>query len=300
MRAKGLNEGDEVIFASHTMVATATSIYYSGGTPVAADCRDDRLIDPDDILRKITPKTRGIMPTQLNGRTCNMDEISKIAEDNNLFIIEDAAQALGSTFKGKAAGTFGIAGMVSFYPAKTLGCFGDGGAVFTNDDEMYQQMLLIRDHGRDPKTGKVLRFGLNSRLDNLQAAILDFKLKSYPQEIERRRTIAQMYQDMLGDLNQILLPPAPNADENHFDIYQNYEIEAEDRDKLKKYLADNNISTIIQWGGAAVHQFEELGFNCKLPRTEEFFKKALLLPMNTTLSDEDVEYIGSCIRAFYS
>ncbi|MEZ4753466.1 MAG: DegT/DnrJ/EryC1/StrS family aminotransferase [Bdellovibrionota bacterium] len=299
LRAKGLNQGDEVIFASHTMVATASSIYYSGGIPVAVDCRDDRLIDPEDILRKITPRTRGIVPTQLNGRTCNMDEINKIATDHKLFIIEDAAQALGSKFKGKSAGTFGSAGMISFYPAKTLGCFGDGGAVFTNDDEMFRQMKLIRDHGRDPATGKVLRFGLNSRLDNLQAAILNFKLKTYPQDLERRRSIARTYQAMLGDLDQLLLPPGPDVDENHYDIYQNYEIEAERRDELKSYLAENGIGTIIQWGGSAVHQFEGLGFKCKLPRTEKFFKGALMLPMNTTLSDDDVEYIGNCVKTFY-
>ena len=299
LRAQGLNQGDEVIFASHTMVATAASIYFSGGTPVAVDCRDDRLIDPEDILRKITPKTKGIVPTQLNGRTCNMDELNKIASDHNLFVIEDAAQALGSKFKGKAAGTFGSAGMISFYPAKTLGCFGDGGAVFTNDDEMFKQMKLIRDHGRDPESGEVVRFGLNSRLDNLQAAILNFKLKRYPEDLERRRSIARKYQEMLGHMEQLLLPPGPDADENHYDIYQNYEIEAENRDELRNYLAENGIGTIIQWGGSAVHQFEGLGFDCKLPRTEKFFEKCLMLPMNTTLSEDDVEYIGNCVKTFY-
>ena len=151
------------------------------------------------------------MPTQLNGRTCNMEAIQSIADKHNLLIIEDASQALGSRFKSKAAGTFGLAAAISFYPAKTLGCLGDGGAVLTNDDQMYRKLSLLRDHGRD-EVGDVAMWGLNSRLDNLQAAILDFKLARYDQEIEQRRKIATLYERLLCGRKELVLPPSPQCD----------------------------------------------------------------------------------------
>jgi dTDP-4-amino-4,6-dideoxygalactose transaminase len=298
LRAAGIGPGDEVIFCSHTMVATASAIYFTGATPVPVDCGSDHLIDPQAVEEAITPRTKVILPTQLNGRTADMDALQSIAEKYNLIIIEDAAQALGSKFKGKCAGTFGLAGVVSFYPAKTLGCLGDGGIVFTNDEEMYRKIKMLRDHGRD-ETGEVVLWGFNSRLDNIQAAILNYKLKFYEREIARRREIARLYHKLLEDVKELLLPPPPDSDPDHFDIYQNYEIEAERRDELREYLSKNGIGTIIQWGGKAVHQFERLGFNVKLPYTEKMFKKCLLLPMNSSLTDDDVYYVANKIREFY-
>ena len=298
LRAAGIGVGDEVIFCSHTMVATASAIYFTGATPIPVDCGTDHLIDPQSIEKFITSRTKAIVPTQLNGRTANMDVLQNIAQKYNLIIIEDAAQALGSKFKGKCAGTFGLAGVVSFYPSKTLGCLGDGGAIFTNDEEIYKKLKMLRDHGKDEK-GEVVIWGFNSRLDNIQAAILNYKLKFYEQEITRRREIARLYHKLLKDIKELLLPPPPNSDPDHFDIYQNYEIEAEERDKLKEYLSKNGIGTIIQWGGKAVHQFEKLGFNVKLPYTEKMFQRCLLLPMNTFLTDDDVYYVANKIREFY-
>jgi dTDP-4-amino-4,6-dideoxygalactose transaminase len=298
LRAAGIGPGDEVIFCSHTMVATASAIYFTGAIPVPVDCGPDHLIDPRAVEEAITPRTKVILPTQLNGRTANMDALQSIAEKYNLIIIEDAAQALGSKFKGKCAGTFGLAGVVSFYPAKTLGCLGDGGIIFTNDDEMYRKLKMLRDHGRDEK-GEIVIWGFNSRLDNIQAAILNYKLKFYDKEIGRRREIARLYYQLLGDVKELLLPPPPDGDPDHFDIYQNYEIEAERREELREYLSKNGIGTIIQWGGKPVHQFEKLGFNVKLPYTEKMFQRCLLLPMNSFLTDEDVCYIANKIREFY-
>ena len=298
LRAAGIGPGDEVIFCSHTMVATASAIYFTGATPIPVECGRDHLIDHQSVEKAITSRTKAIMPTQLNGRTANMDELQSIADKNNLIIVEDAAQALGSKFKGRCAGTFGLAGVVSFYPAKTLGCLGDGGVVFTNDEKIYKKLRMLRDHGRD-ETGEVIIWGFNSRLDNIQAAILNYKLSFYEQEISRRREIAGLYQSLLGDVKEIVLPPAPNSDPEHFDIYQNYEIEAERRDELKEYLSKNGIGTIIQWGGKAVHQWEKLGFNVKLPFTEKMFQRCLLLPMNTSLTDDDVYYVANKIREFY-
>ncbi|MBF0613170.1 MAG: DegT/DnrJ/EryC1/StrS family aminotransferase, partial [Magnetococcales bacterium] len=232
LRAAGIGPGDEVIVPSHTFVASAASIHHVGAKPVLADCGRDHLIDPSSIAKLITAKTRAIMPVQLNGRTANMDPICALADQHGLKIVEDSAQALGSKFKGRFAGTFGVAGTCSFYPSKTLGCFGDGGAVFTNNDKVAEYLHLLRDHGR-AHSGDVVEWGYNSRLDNLQAAILGFKLKHYDQAVARRRQIAARYEDQLHDLDDLLLPPAPDSDPDHFDIYQNYEVESGQRDALR-------------------------------------------------------------------
>ena len=298
LRALKVGPGDEVIMPSHTYIATAASAALLGATPVLVECGPDHMVDPDAIERAITPKTKCIMPVHVNGRTCNMERIMKIAEKHKLPVLEDAAQALGSKFKGKFAGTFGIAGSFSFYPAKVLGCLGDGGALVTNDDWMAEQIFLLRDHGRN-KDGVMVTWGLNSRLDNLNAAVLDAKLKHYPEVIKRRREIATMYQEGLGNLKEITLPPAPSAGD-HFDIYQNYELEADRRDELKKYLADEGVGTIIQWGGTAVHQFKALGFDhVKLPITERMTARFLMLPMNMAVTNDEVQYVIRKIRAFY-
>ncbi len=298
LRAANIGSGDEVIFASHTYVATAASIHFVDATPVPVDCRADHMIDPEGVKAAITSRTRVIMPTQLNGRTCDMDALQAIANEYGLLIIEDAAQGLGSQYKGKCAGTFGLAGTISFYPAKVLGCFGDGGAILTNDDVVYEKMYALRDHGRNTK-GEVVGWGFNSRLDNLQAAILNFKLERYEQEIVRRREIAMIYQRHLGDLNELLLPPAPGSESDHFDVFQNYEIEADRRDELQGYLKAQGVGSLVQWGGKAVHQIEVLGLSANLPYTEKMFTRCLMLPMNTSLSNEDVEYVCDQIRRFY-
>src|ERR1051326_3241426 len=239
VRAVGIGLGDEVILSSHTMIATAAAIHFAGATAVPVDCGSDHLIDPAAVESAITPRTRAIMPTQLNGRTCDMDALQAIADHHGLLIIEDAAQALGSKFKGRCAGTFGIAAAISFYPAKVLGCFGDGGAVITNDHCIYERVYEMRDHGRNTG-GEIVTWGLNSRLDNLQAAILDLQLRTYDSVMLRRRHLARLYTERLQDVAEIVLPPAPDSDADHYDIYQNYEIEAERRDHLKQYLKDRS------------------------------------------------------------
>jgi dTDP-4-amino-4,6-dideoxygalactose transaminase len=299
LMSAGIGKGDEVIFASHTYIATAASIHFVGAIPVPADCKSDHMIDPDSVIKLITPKTKAIVPTQLNGRCCDMDSLSIIAKENNLIIIEDAAQGLGARFKGRGIGAYSKGATISFYPAKNLGCFGDGGGFVTNDKEMYDQYILLRDHGRN-SDGVFVRWGFNSRLDNLQAAILNYKIGYYESEIERRREIANIYQNRLCDVEEILLPPAPDSDLDYFDVYQNYEIEAEKRDMLKDYLKINGVGTLIQWNGQPDHSITSLGFSGKgLPYTEGMFKKCLMLPMNTALQDEDVNYVCDKINEFY-
>jgi dTDP-4-amino-4,6-dideoxygalactose transaminase len=299
LAAAEIGTGDEVIFCSHTMVATASAIHVSGATPVPVEAGADHLLDPNSIEQAITPRTKAIMPTQLNGRTCDMDAVQKIAEKHGLLIVEDSAQALGSRFKGRHAGTFGVGGCISFYPAKLLGCLGDGGAVLCNDKEIYNKIMLMRDHGRNTATGEVELWGRNSRLDNLQAAFLDMQFKEYEQVISRRRKIAGIYLDRLGGIEQLVLPPAADSDPDHFDVFQNYEIEAEQRDALKQYLTEHGVGTLIQWGGKAVHQFKKLGFSQSLPYTEKLFERMLMLPMNMSLSDDDIHYVSDNIISFY-
>ena len=299
LRAADIGAGDEVIMSSHTYIATAASAHFVGAKPVLVECRADHMIDPESVKQAITDKTRVIMPTQLNGRTCDMDALQAIADKHGLVIIEDAAQALSSRFKGKYSGTFGLAGIFSFYPAKLLGCFGDGGAVVTNDDKIAERVALLRDHGRNEE-GEVVIWGTNSRLDNIQAAVLNLKLKTFKKDMERRRKIASMYDQALREIDDLILPPAPDADEGYYDVYQNYELESDHRDELKSFLAEHGVGTIIQWGGKAVHQFKGLGFDdVRLPVVEKMTSRFLMLPMHTALTDEDVEYVCDCIISFY-
>jgi dTDP-4-amino-4,6-dideoxygalactose transaminase len=298
LRAAGIGPGDEVIFSSHTMVATAAAIHFAGATPIPVECGRDHLIDPAAIDSAITARTRAVLPTQLNGRTCDMDAICATAARHNLLIIEDAAQGLGSKFKNRHAGSFGVAAAISFYPAKVLGCLGDGGALVANDDGLYQRAAQLRDHGRGAD-GEIVSWGLNSRLDNIQAAILDRRLQRYHAVVSRRRALASLYQQRLGDLPELLLPPGPDAGPDHFDVYQNYEIEAHNRDELRAHLSRQGIGTLIQWGGKAVHQWSKLGFIQRLPYTDYLFTRLLMLPLNMSLTDDDVHYVSTCIRKFY-
>jgi dTDP-4-amino-4,6-dideoxygalactose transaminase len=298
--ALDLKPGDEIIVPAHTFVASAAAIHHAGAMPVLVDCGADHLVDAAAIGAAITSRTRGIMPVQLNGRTANMRPIVELANRHGLFIVEDACQALGSRFQGQCAGTFGVAGSISFYPSKTLGCFGDGGAVITNDDLMAEKVRLLQDHGRSP-TGDVVSWGFNSRLDNLQAAVLHLKLKKYKRYIDRRREVAVIYESRLKRLPQLHLPPAPDSDPEHFDIYQNYEIEARDRDALRTHLEGDGVRTILQWGGKTIQQFDRLGLApAHLPYTEQMVQRFMLLPMNTALRDDDVHYICDSIEAFYA
>ena len=296
--ASGVKEGDEVILSSHTMLATAVAVHFAGAKPIPVECGPDHLIDPAAVDAAVSACTRAIMPTQLNGRTCDMDELGRIANKHGLLIVEDAAQALGSRYKGRCAGTFGASAAISFYPAKVLGCLGDGGAVVTNDTSVYENASELCNFGRN-SSGEVVRWGYNSRLDNLHAAMLHFQLNKYSRVMCRRRQLAAVYTERLKNVAEIVLPPGPDSDSSHFDIYQNYEIEAEKRDELKQYLQNHGIGTVIQWGGQAVHQLKSLGFAQHLPYTDWLFARMLMLPMNMSITDDDVHYVCDNVCSFY-
>lgn len=299
LRAAGIGPGDEVIVPSHTFIASVFPIKSLGATPVLVECGDDHLIDAAAAEAAVTERTRAILPVHLNGRCCDMDAIRKVADRHKLAIVEDAAQGLGAKFKGRSAGTFGVAGTFSFYPAKSLGCFGDGGALVTNDDKVAEKVELWRDHGRN-KEGVVVDWGTNCRLDNLQAAVLSFKLKSFDAAIARRRELAGIYDRRLRHIGELTLPPAPGANPDHFDTFQNYEMQALRRDELRAYLEEHGVRTLLQWGGRAVHQFKDLGFKVELPKTTLMTSRFIMLPMNTSLSDDDANYICDVIEKFYA
>jgi dTDP-4-amino-4,6-dideoxygalactose transaminase len=304
LRADGLQPGDEVILPGHAFLAAAQSIHFAGGVPVPVELSEnDWLIDPDAIRAAITPATWAIMPVHVNGRVCDMDTIMEIADEHGLAVYEDAAQALGAGYGGRMAGTFGRWGAFSFYPSKTLGCFGDAGALVTDDDAIAETVRAMRNHGAgDDKViaPDIAAWGTNARMDNLHAAILLDKIGWYDTAVARRREIARRYHEAFSAIDALDLPPAPDAKGPWFDIFQNYEMCCDDRDALREHLSWRGIGTIVQWGGTGVHRFRGLGFTQSLPRTDRFFARSLLLPMNHLLDDRQVEAVIGAVKSFFA
>jgi dTDP-4-amino-4,6-dideoxygalactose transaminase len=297
--AAGIGPGDEVITVAHTFVATVAVIVHRRATPILVDVGEDFNMVMEQVEKAISPRTRAIIPVHLNGRLCNMEKLMKIATKYNLIVVEDAAQALGATFDGKKAGSFGLTGCFSFYPAKILGGFGDGGMVVTNNKEIAEKTRFLRDHGQERETGDILFYGFNSRLDNMQAAILDVKLRHLPKWIERRRELAIVYEKGLSDLPQIKTPPPPE-ESRYFDIFTNYVVRAQKRDKLVSHLNECGIEVLVSWP-KPMHHHEALGLrHFHLPVTERISKEVLSLPMYPELSNEQVEYVVEAVRKFYS
>lgn len=299
LRAMGLGPGDEVILPAHTFVASAAAIHWAGATPVICDIGPDNLMDPVDAERLISSRTRALMPVQLNGRTSNMDRVGDVARRHGLQVVEDSSQALGSRFKGRCAGTWGRAGVFSFYPAKLIGAFGDAGAIVTDEDSLAAEMRLLRDHGRSGHGGEVQRWGMNSRLDTMQAAVLRVKLRHYAEEIAHRRAIAEVYEQALRGLPGLQLPPFPRANEPHFDVFQNYEIQSDRRDALKASLESQGVRTIMQWAGKGLHQFPALGLPADVPCANRFFQRCLLLPMNSSVTREEAAWVAQRVAEFH-
>jgi dTDP-4-amino-4,6-dideoxygalactose transaminase len=298
LRASGIGPGDEVILPAHTFVASAAAVHWAGATPVVCDIGYDNLIDPAHAETLVTSRTRAIMPVQLNGRTADMEQVLEIAARHGLQVIEDSSQALGSRFKGRSAGTWGRAGVFSFYPAKLIGAFGDAGAIVTDDDELAAEMRLLRDHGRSGHGGEVQRWGMNSRLDTLHAAVLRVKLRHYASEVSHRRSIAAIYEQGLSGISELRTPPGPVDDGPHFDVFQNYEIVVERRDALRTWLETQGVRTIMQWAGKGLHQFPSLGLSAVVPNADRFFRGSLLLPMNSSVTAEEARRVTELVRQF--
>ena len=299
LKAAGVGQGDEVITVAHTFVATVSVIVQCGAKPILVDIGEDMNMDVNQVENAITPRTKAIIPVYLNGRMCDMARLTEIATNYDLLIIEDAAQALGAAFDGKKAGSFGLTGCFSFYPAKMLGAAGDGGIAVTNDEQIAEKIRLLRDHGYQRSTGDILYYGYNSRLDNVQAAILDVKLKHLPEWIERRRELASLYHQGLLDLPELKLPPTPLSNDRFFDVYQNYVIRAKERDRLVAHLMKAGIEILVSWP-KPMHHHEALGLkHFQLPKTEQISNEVLSLPMYPELGGEDVGGVLEAVRNFY-
>jgi len=294
--AGGVGRGDEVITVAHTFLATLEAIIWCGATPILVDIGEDFNMSIDLVENAITAKTKAILPVHLNGRVCNMDKLLHVTKKYNLIMIEDAAQALGATFDGKKAGSFGLSGCFSFYPAKLLGAAGDAGLVVTNSRELADKIRLLRDHGRKTKEEHAF-YGFNSRLDNLQAAILNVKLQYVAKWIQRRREIAEMYREGLQDISCLRLP---HFDESrHFDVYQNYVIRTQGREALVEHLNRMGVEVLVSWR-TPLHKQRGLGLDhFRLRLTERISNEVVSLPMNTELTEDHIKYVIECVRRFY-
>ncbi|MDR4481293.1 MAG: DegT/DnrJ/EryC1/StrS family aminotransferase [Nitrospira sp.] len=294
----GVGPGDEVITVAHTFVATVSAIVHCGAHPVLIDVRPDFNMDVALIERAITPRTKALLPVHLNGRVCEMDQILSLADQHGLAVIEDAAQALGATFDGNCAGSQGRAGCFSFYPFKVLGGFGDGGAITTNDPELARMATLLRYNGEDRATGEYHYHGQTALLDNVQAAVLDVKLRHLPDWIAHRRWIADCYHRGLSGIRQLRLP---HFDETRRrDIYQNYVIRTTVRDELRAYLKDQGIETLVHWQKP---MWEHRGLGLAVPDVQETLslcREVLSLPMSAETTDTQVQTIVASLQAFFS
>jgi len=297
--AAEIGPGDEVITVAHTFLATVGAIVNCGARPVLVDVGKDHNMDVEQATEAITTKTRAIISVHLNGRMCRMDRVMEIADRHKLVVIEDAAQSLGAMYKGWKAGSTGLTGCFSFYPAKVLGTAGDGGMVVTSNKEVADKIRALRDNGRVMGQDEVIGYGFNSRLDNLHAAMLSVKLKYLPAWLERRRVIAGKYEEGLCKVPVIHLPPPPTQQGDFFDVYQNYVITTAARDKLVSYLRENGIETLISWPIPMNHQKALRLDHFKLPETEAISRQVLSLPMYPEMDDEQVEYVIQMVQNFF-
>ena len=298
LRAVGVGPGDEVIVAAHTFLATVSAVVNCGAKPVLVDVRDDYNLNPACFEAAIGPRTTAVIPVHLNGRVCEMDRIKQIADRRGIAVIEDACQSLGASHKGKNAGSIGLTGCWSFYPFKLLGGFGDGGAITTNDARVARHATLLRYNGEDRQTGEYHCHGQTALLDNVQAAVLDVKLRQLPAWIEHRRNIAQLYRLGLEGIPELALPHFHAED--HFDVFQNYVIRTTQRDALREYLTREGIETLVSWPKPMwCHPNLRLS-DPHLPNTENICREVVSLPMSAEITPEQVKITIGAVRDFFA
>ena len=292
LMALDIKPGDEIITTPFTFVATAEVIVLLGAKPVFADIQADTCnIDPALIEAKITNRTKAIMPVSLYGQPADMDEINAIAKKNNLAVIEDGAQSFGATYKGRKSCNLSTIGCTSFFPSKPLGCYGDGGAIFTNDDELAVAMREIRVHGQSKRYVHT-RVGVGGRMDTLQCAILLAKLERFEWEIEQRQAIGQRYSDMLK--NKIKLPKL-NTDRTS--VYAQYTILVDNREFIQKKLHDAGVPTAVHYPIPLNEQSAYKNLCCPdcTPVASAIAKQVLSLPMGPDLSIESQNIIVNAL-----
>ncbi len=305
MMALGLQQGDEVISSDFTFIATVETIALLKLTPVMVDVRPDTFcIDPDCIEKAITSKTKAIMPVHLFGQCSDMDRIMEIAEKHNLFVIEDTAQAIGSDFISeknwtKKAGTIGHIGCTSFFPSKNLGCYGDGGAIFTNDDELAEKISSIVNHGMKVRYYHD-NIGVNSRLDTIQAAILRVKLPHLDEYNLARLKAADYYDKAFADCTKITTPVRSPKSTHTFHQYT-VVLNNVDRKALMEHLNNKGIASAVYYPVALHNQkaFQDFKYNPEdYPVTDKLCETVLSLPMNTELDSETLKYITDSVLEF--
>jgi UDP-2-acetamido-2-deoxy-ribo-hexuluronate aminotransferase len=307
MMALALKEGDEVICPAFTYVATAEVIGLLGLTPVMVDVDSQTFnITPEYIESAITSKTKAIAPVHLFGQSCDMEAIMKIAKKYNLYVIEDNAQAIGANFtfsngKQMKTGTIGDIGCTSFFPSKNLGCFGDGGALFTNNDDLAIKIRMIANHGQEKKYyHKVL--GCNSRLDTIQAAILNIKLKHLDSYSANRNIIAVEYDKAFAKLQDLIVP---KREESSSHVFNQYTLIVKNglRDQLKTYLEEHNVPSMIYYPLPLYKQDAFKNYynsNSNLDTTEMLCKSVLSLPIHTEVNMDHIKYIISKVESFFN
>lgn len=296
--ALGVGAGDEVITTPFTFFASAEVISQLGATPVFVDIDPDTYnMDPAKLEAAITPKTKAIMPVHIFGQPVDMDEILEIANKHNVFVVEDACQAIGSRYKGKRIGSLGTAGCFSFFPTKNLGGYGDGGIVVTNDEELARKIQILRVHGSNPKYYHSV-IGYNSRLDALQAAMLQVKLKYIDQWNQQRRDKAAIYNEALKDLSITL----PYVKENREAVFHLYIIQTKYRDELMAHLKEHGIASGVYYPVPLHKQevYSNLGYeDGSLAESEKASLGTMALPLYPELTMDDQEYVISVVREFF-
>ena len=297
LRCLGIGPGDEVITTPFTYIAPAEAIHQMGARIVFADIEPRTFnLNIDEAARRVSSKTKAIIPVHLFGQTVDMNLLLGLAREKGIHIVEDCAQAIGATYRGQAAGSMGTLGCFSFYPTKNLGANGDGGMIVTRDEDMAKRLRMLRVHGIERRYFHDLH-GYNSRLDELQAAILRVKLKHLPQWNDRRRAIATRYADGLRGL-PVELPCTPEGYEHVFHVFA---LLVPQRDKVQPFLADRGVSTIIYYPRPLHLQkvYADLGYGAgDFPIAEEIAEKILPLPMYPELTDDQVDYVIETFKQF--
>lgn len=306
MMALGLKPGDEVITPSYTYIATTEVIGLLRLKPVFVDCEADTFnISPEAIEKAITPNTKAIVPVHLYGQSCDMEAIMKIAKKHKLFVIEDNAQAIGCDYtfadgRTVKTGTIGDVGCTSFFPSKNLGCYGDGGAICTNNDELANQIRMVANHGQSKRYYHDL-VGCNSRLDSIQAAILRIKLRELDNYIENRNTAASYYDAAFGAIPELTVPHRNTQSKHVFHQYTLKLIDGINRDDLVEFLGTKEIPAMIYYPVPAHSQkmFDDLDVTCAdLSITDWLTTRVFSLPMHTELTNEQLQYITESVIEF--
>lgn len=290
LRACGIGEGDEVITAAHTFIATASAIAFTGAKPIFVDIDLQTYnLNPDQIETAITSNTKAIIPVHLYGQPADMDKVIDIASNHNLIVIEDACQAHGARYKNRRVGSISDAAAFSFYPSKNLGAFGDGGILVTNNEELAQKVKMLRHYGQREKYNHLF-LAYNRRLDTIQAAILRVKLKYLDKWNEARRHHAALYSELLSGVNEIITPTEASY---AYHVYHLYVIRVRNRDALSQYLSTKGIATGVHYP-IPIHlqpAYQSLGYQQgDFPVTEEVASQILSLPMYPELTDSQIEY----------